>query len=289
MKPNLNKTALSVLLCLAAALPAHAIGRMADVTVVDRETGVTLPLYRHAGQYWVAGRPGARYAIAVTNQRGERVMAVISVDGINVVSGETAAWSQTGYVFSGFANYQISGWRKSDQEVAAFEFAASDDSYAGRTGRPGQVGVIGVALFREKLPEPAPHMPSIDGFGGARSNDSASPPASASAEQKSIGSSAGANRSRGDAQEVQSMAAPRTTPKLGTGHGQRETSTVARTSFERQHEHPDEIIRIRYDSLPNLIAAGVIRAPVVRQAPTPNPFPESERRSYVPDPPARRY
>ncbi|MDP3310173.1 MAG: hypothetical protein Q8S56_04320, partial [Polaromonas sp.] len=56
------------------ALPAHAIGRLADVTVTDRDSGATLALHHHRGEYWVAGRPGARYAITVRNRLGERVL-----------------------------------------------------------------------------------------------------------------------------------------------------------------------------------------------------------------------
>jgi hypothetical protein len=92
-------TALAALLALAS-LPAQAIGRLADVTIVDRDTGATLPVHYARGEYWVAGRPGARYAITVRNRSGERVLAVPSVDGVNVLSGETAAWDQRGYVFS---------------------------------------------------------------------------------------------------------------------------------------------------------------------------------------------
>jgi hypothetical protein len=47
---------------------------------------------------------------------------------------------------------------------------------------------------------------------------------------------------------------------------------------------PNEIIRIRYDSLDNLIAMGVIKRsrPL---PPTADPFPGSSDRGYVPDPP----
>jgi hypothetical protein len=72
----------------------------------------------------------------VRNKLGERVLAVTAVDGVNVLSGETAAWDQAGYVFSPWQQYQVTGWRKSSSEVAAFEFSALGDSYAGRTGRP---------------------------------------------------------------------------------------------------------------------------------------------------------
>lgn len=152
MQMNLNRLGLATVL-VCSSLQAQAVGRLADVTVIDRNSGVTLPVYTNKGEYWVAGAPGARYAIAIRNKLGERVMAVTSVDGINVVSGATAAWGQTGYVFDAHYNYQITGWRKSSSEVAAFEFAPASDSYAERTGRPNQVGVIGVAVFRERLPE----------------------------------------------------------------------------------------------------------------------------------------
>ncbi len=127
--------ALAALLALAS-LPAQAIGRLADITIVDRETGATLPVHYAKGEYWVAGRPGARYAVTVHNRLGERVLAVPSVDGVNVLSGETAAWDQRGYVFPPYERYQITGWRKSSSEIAAFEFSSAGNSYAGRTGRP---------------------------------------------------------------------------------------------------------------------------------------------------------
>jgi len=286
----------SLLLALSAwALPAQAVGRLADITVVDRNTGATLPLYYHRGDYWVAGQYGAKYAIAVRNKLGERVLAVTAVDGVNVLSGETAAWDQTGYVFSPWQQYQVTGWRKSSSEVAAFEFSALGDSYAGRTGRPANVGVIGVALFRERLPEPVAQAPAYSSRG--RSEREADVPASLrgapapAAESPATAKSELADRISGGADASASaegalrkqQAAPMPAPKLGTGHGARESSMVSHTSFARLQAQPNEVIRIRYDSRENLVAAGVIREPVPT-APSPNPFPESRSFSYVPDP-----
>src|SRR6202522_59412 len=138
---------------LGVRTDAHAAGGLADVQIIDRDTGSVLPMYRSRGEYWVAGRPGARYSIMIQNHRGERILAVTAVDGINFISGETGAWSQSGYVFSRGERYEIAGWRKSNAEIAAFNFTAADNSYAERTGRPANVGVIGVALFLER---PAP-------------------------------------------------------------------------------------------------------------------------------------
>ena len=299
MHMNLSRLGLAAVL-VCTGLQAQAIGRLADVTVVDRNTGATLPVYFNKGEYWVAGAPGARYAIAIRNKLGERVMAVTSVDGINVVNGATAAWGQTGYVFGAYYNYQITGWRKSNSEVAAFEFAAASDSYAERTGRPNQVGVIGVAVFKERLPEPVvlpmpmPYRQEWD-FKESRADNAASPPpaaAATAAPQQSMGAAAPAEamaeRSRSaDATTAKSLARPAMpSPKLGTGHGQREDSYVSQTSFERLQSQPNEVITIRYDSRENLIAAGVIYEHPGR---VPNPFPNSDSLSYVPDPPARRY
>lgn len=299
------------LLLACASLPAHAVGRLADVTVIDRETGATLPLYRHQGDYWVAGTPGARYAISVRNQLGTRLLAVASVDGVNVISGETAAWDQRGYVFSPRERDQIVGWRKNSRDVAAFEFSDAQASYAGLTGRPDQVGVIGVALFRERLAEPEPRAqiesPAWsqrgDASNGARQDRRPAPSLAApapppagqnqgkSASRAGGDNSSAAEKKRAPAQDSASLgeiATPAPAAKLGTAHGQRETWVVGSTTFERRQSRPDEIIRIRYDSRANLLASGVI--PAVRPSPVrPEPFPDSSPAAYVPDPPVRAY
>jgi len=245
----------------------------------------------------VAGQYGAKYAIAVRNKLGERVLAVTAVDGVNVLSGETAAWDQTGYVFSPWQQYQVTGWRKSSSEVAAFEFSALGDSYAGRTGRPANVGVIGVALFREQPPEPVAQAPAYTSPSRAEREADApaglrGAPAAPAPELSNSSKSALADRITGGAQASASaegmlrkaQPSPLPAPKLGTGHGARESSVVSHTSFARLQAQPNEVIRIRYDSRENLIASGVIREPVARN-PIPDPFPQSGNTSYVPDPP----
>src|ERR1700743_364896 len=158
------------------AIHANATGRLADVQVVDRETGSILPAYRSHGEYWVAGRPGARYSIMIQNHQGQRILAVTAVDGINVISGETGAWGQSGYVLGASEGYEITGWRKSDAEIAAFNFTSTANSYAGRTGRPANIGVIGVALFLERPARISPYVPQYEARFGAeqKSEDSTS-------------------------------------------------------------------------------------------------------------------
>lgn len=234
---------------ISMAGPAAAVGSIGDVRVVDRTTGETLPMYRHGGRWWVAGTPGNRYAIALANRSRARVLTVISIDGVNAVSGDTAGWDQTGYVLERGQRAQINGWRKSASRVAAFEFVAVPDSYAARTGRPEHVGVIGVAIFREK-PQPL----------------SVAPPTHSS--ESALGESASNARRALEGR------------RLGTGHGRSETSHATYTEFERAQTSPDEIVTIHYDSHANLAAMGVI--PSMR--PPPTPFPGSEL-GFVPDPP----
>jgi hypothetical protein len=267
---------MAYVLALAASGEAGAVGSLARVSVVDRESGVSLPTYYSRGEYWVAGNPGARYGIEIRNCAGGRLLAVTSVDGVNVLSGDTAGFDQAGYVFDPGERYQITGWRKSNSEVAAFTFTDARDSYAGRTGRPANVGVIGVALFREqprsvyapaqiaplRATEPAP----LTGDSSRSLAENAPLTAPASALEKAP------------------VAAPAPESRLGTGHGEREYFYAVDTEFHRMQREPNEVIRIRYDSLENLVAMGIIRQP--RTTPrTPDPFPGSQQRRFVPDPP----
>jgi hypothetical protein len=287
----------AAILTLAATGQALAIGRLADITVVDRNTGATLPTHYYRGEYWVAGAPGARYGIVVRNRLGERLMAVTAVDGVNVLTGDTAGWEQSGYVFAPGQNYQITGWRKSNAEVAAFEFTASPHSYAERTGRPANVGVIGVALFRERpvepppvvwrLPEPAAPSARQDAPARERAQDMNSDSMAGSPASKATAQAATPPPNQSAERHAGALASPAPAPKLGTGHGQRETSYVTNTEFIRLQQQPNEIIRIRYDSRENLVALGVIRDRTP-QPPVLNPFPESPTARFVPDPPAYR-
>lgn len=299
MKRRLFSTVLALTALSAAAdsparpympqTPASSIGMLMKISVVDRSSGAELPIYLYRGEYWVAGRPGARYAIRAFNVVGERIMAVMSVDGVNIVTGETAGIGQNGYVFSGLERSDITGWRKSDSQIAAFQFASAGNSYASRTGRPDDVGVIGVAMFRERRSEPpspqiAPYS-RRDEYGNDREQRESSSMGDARAKSRSADSAVAAEAPAGSMARQQAPS-----PSLGTAHGRRENSYVGKTTFERAQSTPDDVVRIRYDSRENLIAAGVIPPPPPprwTRPSGPSPFPGSDP-GYVPDPP-RRY
>jgi hypothetical protein len=267
-------------LALAAATSvagAHS-GRYIDVDVVDRDTGQLATVHRHDGQYWIAGTPGHRYTVRLRNQSGERVLAVLSVDGVNAVSGQTASTQQAGYVLGPWQQTDVSGWRKSLSDIAQFEFTALSDSYAARTGRPGNVGVIGVAVFRERQPVYRPYdeaeISRQDAPAAAPHAESGAAPAPAPATRDGFGLR-GADKQRGIATMPQES--------LGTGHGAREWSQARQVSFERDSRHPVEVHALRYDSQRNLLAMGVIARPPHRPRREPEPFPVG----FVPDPAPR--
>jgi len=207
------------------SLQACASKGLVDVSVYDRAEGKRLPVHWHAGRAWVAGKPGNDYLLKLQNRSGEPLLAVVSVDGVNVITGENADPQQSGYVLAPGRSIDILGWRKSLSQTAAFYFTDLGDSYAARTGRPGNVGVIGVALYRKKLPLPPPAA-----LGRAEESAAAARPADAE------------NR-------------------LGTGHGQREHSQAYYAEFERASRTPAEIVTLYYDSRENLLARGVLTEP----------------------------
>jgi len=275
---------LTLIACNTIALGA----RVVDVTVVNRSTGERLTPYRHDGKLYVAGTPGERYAIELRSQRGERVLTVLSVDGVNVLTGQTAATLQSGYVLDGGQSFAVNGWRKNMDDVAQFVFTDLPDSYAARTGRPGNVGVIGVAVFREKiLPPPqafsvAPQWsrrdePSRDASGESVMKEAPAPAPEAKSESSDGATGALADLSASRAKP--SVEAEKKVRQLGTGHGEREYSPTRYVEFVRNSDSPDEVITIYYDSRANLITRGII--PSSRLA-DPRPFPASA--GFVPDP-----
>ena len=94
--PRLGALTLAIALTLGAG-SAHA-GQLGSIDVVTPPDGRMLPVYAKDGRGYVVGTPGQEYGIRVCNTTGDRVLAVMSVDGVNVVSGETASPAQSGYV-----------------------------------------------------------------------------------------------------------------------------------------------------------------------------------------------
>ena len=290
------KTLRNLFVLVFACLSATACARpLVDLSVIDRDTGEQLAKYGHHGRQYIAGAPGHRYALHLSNRTGERVMVVLSVDGVNAITGQTAGANQGGYVLGPWQSAEITGWRKSDNDIAQFLFTELDDSYAARTGRPDNVGVIGMAVFRERVPVPVyqppvyqppiyqqPYpSPEVDreeaqsgGYGSYANRKDARAAGSPMAK---------ASNAEGAMDAASSAPYEPTAQRLGTGHGEREYSPIERTEFERLTSYPQQVVTLYYDAPAQLAARGIIPrywARPLRPA-GPDPFPVG----YVPDPP----
>ena len=262
-------------------LGACAQERLLDVDVVDLDRGNWLERIPYSGREYIEGRPGHRFAVSMRNLTGQRVLAVLSVDGVNAISGETAGSSQAGYVLEPWQQVEIRGWRKSYSDVAEFYFTDLPDSYAARTGRPQNVGVIGVAAFREKRrpappiayqPPPPPYYPAPVPYAERGAAKSAPAPAAEASNSAADAASGGLSR-RESAPMAQAQ-------QIGTGHGERRYDPVTQTQFERASWRPNQRVALYYDSYEALVAKGVIRERYYDYARSPDPFPSG----FAPDP-----
>jgi len=257
--------------CLPMSARNLASPSLVEVDVIDRDNGQALPEYMYRGDHWIAGVPGHRYSVRLTNMTSQRVLVVLSVDGVNAVTGQTAAPSQGGYVLGPWESTEIAGWRKSMDDVAQFVFTDLPDSYAARTGRPDNVGVVGVAVFRERIWRPA-HAPP----GGPTS-----PPIAghAATRERAAGGTGYPSAPASAADQAMAERAPQ---QLGTGHGQREWAPVGATDFVRANRSPQQVSQIRYDDADTLVAMGVLPRAHQRYARyAPRAFPNR----FVADPP----
>jgi hypothetical protein len=281
MRDEMQRKVARKTLCALAAAATIAIGSPATghgspegrvtLDVVDRASGTTLPVYVKDGQRYVVGTPGQEYAIRIRNDTHERALVVTSVDGVNVVTGETASPDQSGYVIDAGDRVEIAGWRRSLERASAFYFTDLGDSYAARTGRPGDVGVIGAAVFREKLSAIAEQaLRDKIAAHDAQRRERADAPAAAAPSPYTEGNRQPAEAGAASAKSSRDSRA--LASALGTGFGRDETSYAQRVRFERASRSPVETIAIRYDRRDNLVAMGVLPSPRYAQR-APEPFP----------------
>jgi hypothetical protein len=262
-RPTPNRLALSALVVMlelgamafasgvahASPMLTHADGKLVDVRVlVD---GLPAPLYLRPGtwdrEYFQAFR-GKSYSLQVTNNSGERVAVLMSVDGLNVVTGQASNLSSTEgmYVLSPWSTATISGWRSSLNDVRRFVFVDEEHSYASRTDQAnGDMGWIRVLSFREQ-PQ---HVTWRDDQRRERSDEGGAKSQAAPAP------SAGELRANGT--RPPDEGAP------GTGWGDRRYDPVSQTEFTAVANPTDQIV-LRYEYASGLRALGInIRTPRV--------------------------
>lgn len=116
--------------------------------------------YEHSGRKYIEAKNGSDWYFQIQNNYSGRVLAICSVDGLNVLTGEPATENDTGYIIDAYHSQKIKGFRFSDDEWALFKFgykvdkstgAKNEKVYAVSKGGSAEknCGVIGVKLFYE--------------------------------------------------------------------------------------------------------------------------------------------
>jgi hypothetical protein len=281
--------------CATSRVPAGTLraqrGAYAIEVLLD---GVPAPTFERGGETYVLGQMGGRYTLRITNNSDRRIEAVVSVDGRDVIDGKPADFrNKRGYLVPAWGQAEIDGWRMSESEVAAFRFAAVGESYAARTGSARDVGVIGLAVFPERIdprqrplyapppsPWPAPsHRGELEERDGARGGDEAplaggpSPSPSPSPAEATAAAPAPAQAAPPSWGKPGAIAPPspaprdpfaeapqsrRSRPGLGTEFGEAVTSPVREVSFLRADpSRPSVVLGARYNDRQGLVALGI--------------------------------
>lgn len=128
---------------------------MYDVNILVN--GSRCKQYNHNGKIFIEAKEGSEYVIEIKNSTWKRILAVCSVDGLDILNGKPATENGPGYVINALNSCKFDGFRVSDDKVAKFIFSKKADSYAADKGDGAErnVGVIGIRLFEEKV-KPAP-------------------------------------------------------------------------------------------------------------------------------------
>lgn len=247
-------------LAVAAAVPAwadrpwpapYAVGALVGVRV--EVEGAAAPLYAAvdgSGRYYVEARRGGRYALHLENRSGERLAVLMTVDGLNVISGGRQSVDQSGrmYVLDPWESADIQGWRTSLDDVRRFTFVDERASYAARTGQANsRMGWIELAVYRERhrYGWRAPERPDVTAQDRPRAEAPA--PQARTEEQGRDDKRAGSGKAQSGAAESYP----------GTGWGEQTHDPVNLVDFEPE-ARPAERITVRYEYASALRALGIL-------------------------------
>jgi hypothetical protein len=246
--------------------------------------------YSHRGNTFIEGKEGSEFEILLRNNTAEEVLAVVSVDGKSVITGEDCSIdSSGGYVIPPLAHIKVPGWRLDNNSVAKFVYSKPENAYATQIteqlDEPINLGVIGCAFFK-RLAAFNYSFLSTRGIGQGSHRDGTaceprgwdfpcSPPNGiwyGTSDATTINASYSTNHVTLDSASSQ----------IGTGFGKEQGHSVSETEFIRRST-PEAILTVYYDSREGLQAKGVPLTPVI--AVVPQAFPASSNRNKGCKPP----
>lgn len=248
--------------------------------------------YRGPGSNtFIEGKQGSDFELELTNLTPRRILVHPTVDGLSAMTGKEASRddSSQGYVLSPYQSMRVPGWRLDNDSVAKFYFAGNGGSYAEKTGRGADKGVIACTVWEEVvqttwyavdpvLPPWPPRCPPIrHSFGGGRFSSCGAHSRSCFSNDEvtsgtiTASNCSGVNVACAATSEATAVYAAQT-QNLGTGFGKQATHQVLMTSFVAQ-DQPTCVAVIYYDDLQGLKNRG-IKISCKRDQKLPNPFPK---------------
>lgn len=281
-----------------------------ELSVVINERPLTE--YQHQGHTFIEGRTNSNYELRVRNNSHERILAILSVDGLCVIDGKPAGADSSGYIIEPWSTLKVPGWKVDGNTAAKFQFGSANGSYSNRTGRGKKnVGVIGMMVFRPKYVPPVNFYPATsftftdnsvspnwntmlgssicdtgsgldaDGIDGMSGVAMAAPMGDG---MRGLTSNSPASLNSASVVGSNAVAKSFTSQNLGTEYGDAQTFQTTTTTFEkRDPNYPDAMVCIYYDDANGLEARGIILA---YRNTTPQAFPTySNSGTYAAPPP----
>jgi len=227
---------------------------MKDTHVEVLVNGKTVRQYQHGAATYIEARAGTEYSIKIKNDTYCRKLAVITVDGLNVITGTIQPDDiGQGYILNARGSLDIKGFRKDTDTVGAFKFCKQGSSYCNEKGLKGNNGVIGVRLYDEKVREVLYRTT----WNGLKSSGSESVPGTWYSSSSPIDMSMKSLRDIG-ARDIKCCYASSVSPDfdLGTTWGTKINDSVTYVDFEaNKSDYTDHIIY--YDTKANLEKIGI--------------------------------
>lgn len=129
--------------------------------------GKNLREYYHQNRFYVEAREGSEYTLKLKNHSHKKLLAIVSIDGVDVIKSKAAIDAESGYIVQPYSTLNINGYRLNNDAVAAFKFDDGKKSYAtevekefdakdiekvrkGKSAPSKNNGVIGVRIYEEK-------------------------------------------------------------------------------------------------------------------------------------------
>jgi len=254
-------------------LSAPSFASAVDVRVVSDRKGV-LSLYpvdsngRNTYRAYLEAERGEKYGIRIANRTGRRIGVVVAVDGRNIISGKKSHLrnSERMYILGPHESAVYDGWRTARDTVNRFYFTEPGDSYADAFNDRSAMGVIAVAVYREKqLP---PRRSSRDRESGGKMGDDRSMPGE-SAPAAPLGA------------ERKSLAPQAREESAGTGFGEESHSPSIRVKFDPERRVAERHF-LKYEWRDTLCRKGILDCRYSQ-----NRFWDDDV-EYAPYPPGRR-